>query len=108
MAERGSGSTILCPGCGEQHRAVYRLEGLPVLDCPSIETPGELRMRRVPRSVHVTSFLFLRGPEHAPADADMPAPSPTAQVVTVSENVDTNNAGELVKTEPHTTRRRTA
>lgn len=65
---RGEGGTIPCPGCGEQHRAVYRLDGLAVLDCPSVETPGELRMRSVPRTVHSSTFVFLRGPEHAPVE----------------------------------------
>lgn len=94
MAMRGEGSTIPCPGCGEQHRAVYRLDGLAVLDCPSVETPGELRMRSVPRTVHSSTFVFLRGPE------------PTREVM---ENVGVNAAGELVKAESHTNRpRRTA
>lgn len=69
---RGEGGTIPCPGCGEQHRAVYRLDGLAVLDCPSVETPGELRMRSVPRTVHSSTFVFLRGPEHAPVEASAP------------------------------------
>lgn len=67
-AGRGEVGLMPCPQCGDHHRSVYRLSGMAVLQCPTLTTPGEMRMRQVVKGARGgLEFVLLVGPE-----ADIP------------------------------------
>lgn len=72
-AGRGEVGLMPCPQCGDHHRSVYRLGTLPVLLCPAIPTPGEMRLRQVVKGPRGgMEFVVVVGPEHEPVVEEKP------------------------------------
>lgn len=69
---RGEGATHPCPGCGGHHRSVARIEGLPVLPCPTVHA-GDLKLRLQPPSRGNNPLCFLVGPQPEPKEEPKPA-----------------------------------
>ena len=48
FAARGEPRTMECAMCHEQHGAIRRIEGMPVLYCPAVTPPGAMYFKPQP------------------------------------------------------------
>lgn len=86
---RGEVGLMPCPGCGDFHRSMYRIAGIPVLECP-LAPPHVMHLMRVHKSARGgVEYVINVGPEPEP---------------TVSSNISVPTTVDIAKTE----KRRTA
>jgi hypothetical protein len=64
---RGEPALYECPACHEHHGSVLRLEGLPVLPCPTAP-PGVLHLMLGPPSRANMAVCFIVGPQPEPVE----------------------------------------
>ncbi len=66
---RGEPQVMTCPACQGQHGSVHRMDGLPVLPCPTVTEPGALRLKFGPVDRGHKPLCYLLGPEPEPEGA---------------------------------------